>query len=399
MGASIIAMGAYLPAEKIPEGIKTDFLQFLKKRTKIPSEYIDEMEKTGYFPGNIETNFSGWMSKPWYSEWLKKIPPKKKDDPFQGTKERRRVPFDPISIKESINPHYMLPSDAEVIAGASAIITAGIEADSIDLLIVHSQIPDRALPANASLLQDKLGLKNAGAYSVDTCCSSFITMLEIASSLLISKIKKRVLVISSYIDSHINDKSDYYSVNTGDATVAAVLDFTDDDSGYISSTSTSDGRWHDAIIFKHREPNIFRKAEYSTNYLQYFVTFNNFNSIKSLASLTEENIKYVCFETCKKANININSVDMFVTHQPVSWAANCWRLAVGIDVDKFHQSFEKYGNVATCSSGVNLFEALNFGKIKKDDNILMASSGAGENHIALLFKASKKLIENQKKWS
>jgi hypothetical protein len=58
MGASIIAMGAYMSAEPIPETIKGDFFNFLKEKTKIPSDYIEEMEKTGYFPGTVETNYS-----------------------------------------------------------------------------------------------------------------------------------------------------------------------------------------------------------------------------------------------------------------------------------------------------------------------------------------------------
>jgi len=61
------------------------------------------------------------------------------------------------------------------------------------------------------LIQHKLGLSNAGAYNVDTCCASFITMFEIAVGLICAGIKKKVLIVASAIDSHINDKSTYFT--------------------------------------------------------------------------------------------------------------------------------------------------------------------------------------------
>ena len=58
---------------------------------------------------------------------------------------------------------------------------------------------------------------------MDTCCSSFVTMLEIAEGLVKAGMKRNVLIIASYIDSLVNDKSTYFAVNTGDAAVAAVV--------------------------------------------------------------------------------------------------------------------------------------------------------------------------------
>ena len=93
----------------------------------------------------------------------------------------------------------------------------------------------------------------------------------------------------------------------------------------------------------------------------------------------------------------VEDVDFLVTHQPVSWAANAWREAIGVPVEKFHETFQENANVANCSTGVNLLDAIEKGKIKEGDNVLITSSGAGENHIAVLMKAPKKLIENLNK--
>ncbi|NJO70364.1 MAG: hypothetical protein HC830_14750 [Bacteroidetes bacterium] len=136
-------------------------------------------------PGRIETNEEGWKNQPWFDAWVESLPPKKRADPFQGTKERRRVPSDPESLRKSLYPHPMLPSDAETLAGALALFRSKITPDEIDLVLCHSQVPDHPLPQNTSLVQHKLKLKNAGAYGVDSCCSSFVTMTELACSLVV----------------------------------------------------------------------------------------------------------------------------------------------------------------------------------------------------------------------
>jgi len=394
LSVGLISLGGYLPAKTISERQKKDLVNYLRTHTELNSEYIDSIESTGKLPGRVETNYDGWESQPWFDAWVKSLPEKKQADPFQGTKERRRVPLDPVSVRESIVPHLMRPSDAETIAGALAITNAGINPDQIDLVLSHAQVPDRPIPANASLIQHKLGLKNAGAYGIDTCCSTFVTMIEVASALIKTGVKKNVLIISSYIDSIISDKSAYWSVDAGDASIAGLVCAVDDGDGYISSFSTSHGDRHDGVVLTDRPPMLLKKLEHGPTYSQHFATFLNPKSLKAIAVNAKDDLKFVVDEALKKVSMRVDDIDFMVTHQPVSWAGHAWREAVGVPVNKFHETYEKYGNVATCSSGVNLLEAIEEGKIKEGDNVLIASSGAGENHIAVIMKAPKKLIEN-----
>jgi 3-oxoacyl-[acyl-carrier-protein] synthase-3 len=394
ISAGIVSMGAYLPAKKIPPARKTQLLEYLKDETLFPEEYVEQIYEQSQLPGRIETNYDGWERHRWFETWLSNLPENKKDDPFQGTRERRRVPLDPVSLRESVIPHPMLPSDAETLAGALALINGNVDKDEVDLLIVSSQVPDLSLPSNASLVQHKLKLRNAGAYHVDTCCSSFVTTLEIASGLVKAGLKKKILIIASYIDSLVNDKSNYFSVNTGDAAVAAVITVVNDGDGYLASSSTSDGSRHDGIILQRRPPNLFRSVGHDHLYEQTFVTFYNQQSNLAIASNAQNDMAEVVDETLKKAGYSIRDIDFFVTHQPVSWAADAWRVGLGIPKDRFYETFQKYGNIANCSAPVNLLEAIELKHIKEGDVVLMASSGAGENHIAVLEKIAPQLISS-----
>ena len=389
--AGLVSLAGYLPAKKISDG--EAFADFLGKHTHLHSEYIRSIRETGALPGKVETNYEGWESQPWFEAWLKSLPGKKQQDPFQGTKERRRVPLDPTSLKQSVRPHPMLSSDAETIAGALAIFNGPIPKEEIDLVLVSSLVPDRSVPLNASLVQHKLKL-NAGAYNVDTCCSSFLTMTEIASNYVRCGLKKNVLVVASSLDSLINDKSTYYSVATGDAAMAGIVSKVSDGYGYMSSHSTSHGSRHEAIIIHKRKPLLAVSPSQGPDYEQEYVTFYNQDMCKEIASNAQKDVVEVVERALNKINLTAKDIDFFITHQPVSWAAEAWREAVGVSKGKNYSSFEKYGNIACCSAPVNLLEALERGLIKPGDKVMMASSGVGENHIAILQKVPSELLES-----
>ena len=395
--AGIISMGAYLPAKEPGVRQSEALADHLKRYTLLPEEYIDSIRSLHKLPGRIETNYDGWESRPWFEAWLENIPAKKRKDPFQGTKERRRVPMDPKSVRESIVPHPMLPSDAETIASALALVNGDIDKDEIDLLITASQVPDLVLPDNPSLVQHKLKLGKAGAYSIDTCCSSFVTMLEVASAMVLSGLKRKVLIVASYLDSHVNDKSTYFSVDTGDAAVAAVVSRVEEGYGFIASHSTSHGGRHDGIILQRRSPHLFKASAHGGLHDGTYITFHNPEAISQIASNARSDMIEVVAEALRRAGLLFSDIDFFVTHQPVSWAADAWREALGIPEHKFYESFKKYANIANCSAPVNLLEAIELNKIKAGDIALIASSGAGENHIAVLEKITPQLIRSLKR--
>ena len=380
-GAGLVSIGGYLPRKKISPQLKKSLVSFLKSDTRLPQEYLDMIGADGRLPGFIETNEEGWKKQPWFDHWVRNLPPKKQADPFQGTEERRRVPTDPTSLKESVVPHPMMPSDAEIIAAAIAIINSGIDKNQIDLVLSFSQVPDYPLPSNASLIQHKLNLSDTGAYAVDSCCSSFLTMTELACGLVKSGVREAVLIVCSYIDSHVVDRSAYYGVYTGDAAVGAVVTRTTDGLGYIASASTSYGSRHDGIIFERRRPKLFKKTNWGPDCTQEFCTFYNLTACKEIAANTDRDMVEVVDKALAKADMTIEEIDFLVTHQPVPWAANAWREALGIPADKAYESFKKYGDIATCSAPVNLLEAVEKNLIAAGDTVLMASSGAGENYI------------------
>lgn len=392
--AGLVSLAGYFPGANLNPTQVGQVCAYLREHTLLSEDYIAMIEQEQKLPGKIETNHEGWTSQPWYETWLSQLPEKKRTDPFQGAVERRRVPLDPDSVKSSIRPHPMMPSDAETIAGALALLKWGKPKEEIDLLLSHSQVQDNPLPSNTSLIQHKLKLTNAGAYGIDSCCSTFVTMVEVAASLVRSGAKKNVLIVNSIIDSFINDKSDYYSVNTGDAACAAVVSMVDGKVGYEGSFSLSRGELHDGIQFRRRAPKLHRPVSMLPSYEQDFVTFYNPESVRAIGAKATEYLHNVVNKLSERTGIPVSEVNFLITHQPVAWAPNAWRESLGFKENQFYQSFEKYGNIATCCVSANLLEAIEKGLVKENERVLLASSGAGENHIALFEVLSPELVRN-----
>ncbi|SDC95037.1 3-oxoacyl-ACP synthase III family protein [Williamwhitmania taraxaci] len=397
--SGVISMGGYYPGKAFPVKSLAGFVNYLKANTHLPVEYIQEIETTGQHPGWSESNEDGWVNQPWYDAWIQTLPEKKRQNPFQGGKFRCRVPMDPESIRSSRFPHPMLASDAETIAGAMAIFSSGLSKEDIDLVIVSSLVPDRHVPLNASLVQHKLQLPNAGAYNMDTCCSSFITMMETAMALVNTGVKKNILIVASSLDSIINDKSTYYSVCTGDAAVAGIVSKVEEGCGYITSASISNGARHEAIVFQSRQPLLFKGTSQGPTHEQECVTFLNPELTRQIGATAQEDMLHVVSKALDKRGLSSKHIDFAAFHQPVKWAPHAWREAIGLAPEKIVETYELYGNIACAAAATNMLVALERKLIKANDNLLIASSGVGENHIALLQKVSVKLVENMNRYT
>lgn len=70
----------------------------------------------------------------------------------------------------------------------------GVGSDTTDALIVAVATPDYKFLSTASIVLDKLGLKNALAHNPEAACCGFMYALSTACSLVESGRRKRVIV-------------------------------------------------------------------------------------------------------------------------------------------------------------------------------------------------------------
>jgi 3-oxoacyl-[acyl-carrier-protein] synthase-3 len=87
-------------------------------------------------------------------------------------------------------------------AAQAALANAGVDAQSIDLIVLATSTPDNTFPATAVAVQNALGITHGAAFDLQAVCSGFIFGLTTADSLLRTGAGKRALVIGADFLAH-----------------------------------------------------------------------------------------------------------------------------------------------------------------------------------------------------
>ena len=103
-----------------------------------------------------------------------------------GVKERR------ILNEEGLGTSYLARKAAKQLMQKTDSDPA-----SIDCVIVATTTPDYHFPSTASILCDKLGLKNAYAFDLQAACSGFLYAMETAASMIQSGRHKKIIIVGA----------------------------------------------------------------------------------------------------------------------------------------------------------------------------------------------------------
>src|SRR5262249_10514852 len=116
-------------------------------------------------------------------------------------------------------------SEMALKAARAALAAAGIDAQSIDLIVLATSTPDNTFPASAVSVQAGLGIMHGAAFDLQAVCSGFVFGLATVDGLLKSGAFKRALVIGAETFSRILDWNDRATcVLFGDGAGAVVLE-------------------------------------------------------------------------------------------------------------------------------------------------------------------------------
>ncbi len=263
-------------------------------------------------------------------------------------------------------------SDLAAKAAVKAIKNAGISAEDIDLIIAATSTPDMPLPSTACILQNKIGAKNAAAFDLAAACSGFVYGLVTAEQFVRSGMYKNVLVvgadlISSYID--WTDRST--CVLFGDGAGAAIVS-EKKSGGFLSSSIGSDGQYADLLTITcggSRNPATADTVKTKGHYLQ----MNGGEVFKLAVRGMADSVE----KALKKAGVKPGDVACFVPHQANLRIIDAVADRLALPKEKIFINLQKYGNTSAASCAIALCEALEQGKFKKGDKVVLATFGSG----------------------
>jgi len=287
-----------------------------------------------------------------------------------GIKERR------IAAKDEA------ASDMAVKAARCALNNAGLKPEDIDLIIVATITPDMFFPSTACQVQHKLGIKKVPAFDISVACSGFIYGLAIADQFIKGGMYKRALVIASEKLSAITDWEDRSTcILFGDGAGAAVLSQVDK-GGILGVNLGADGDKGDLLQLPaggSRMPASKKTVE------------DKLHTIKMEGNtLFKHAVKIMADAALAVANplgLKGDDIDLIIPHQANLRILNALAKRMGVDpAKKVYLNIEKYGNMSAASSAVALCEAVEEGRIKRGDTILMDAFGGGLTWGALIIK-------------
>ena len=272
-------------------------------------------------------------------------------------------------------------SDLAVEASKKALSQAGLSAEDIDLIILATVTPDNFTPSTACIVQDKLGAKNAWAFDINAACTGFIYALKLGKSLIRSGGAKNALIIGAETLSKALNWEDRGScVLFGDGAGATVLTSTEEDCGIKCVNVKSDGSKGDSLVIQGLPLNSpFKdRKEVSENY----INMNGREIFKFATKVMEESI----VDILEKENIKIEEIDAIIPHQANLRIIDYVGKRLGIPREKFVTNLQNYGNTSGASIPIALCEAIDDGKVKRGDNIIMVGFGGGLTWGAALIK-------------
>jgi 3-oxoacyl-[acyl-carrier-protein] synthase III len=255
-------------------------------------------------------------------------------------------------------------------AARAALAQAGVEASTIDLVIVATATPDYTFPASATQVQAALGITQGAAFDLQAVCSGFVFALATADKFLVSGSHKRALVIGAETFSRILDWQDRTTcVLFGDGAGAVVLearpgDGSIADRGVLSSHLRSDGR-HLEKLYVDGGPS----ATATTGHLRMEGKEVFRYAVNFLADVVEQ--------AFAATGVTADEVDWFVPHQANRRIIDATARKLGVDPAKVVVTVSEHGNTSAASIPLALSTACADGRIKPGQLVLIEAMGGG----------------------
>jgi 3-oxoacyl-[acyl-carrier-protein] synthase-3 len=252
-------------------------------------------------------------------------------------------------------------------AARRALAVAGIEPDSLDLVLAATTTPDGLFPSVASRIQDGLKAHRAGAFDVNAACTGFLAALATGSQFISTGTCRRVLVVGTEVLSRIIDWTDRATcVLFGDGAGALVLEAADH-GGPLGIVLHSDGGGIDML----NAPGPCGRRDLPPR------PFHVFMDGKPVFKFAVNSIEEAIREALNAAGISPQDIDLFVPHQANLRIINAATRALHIPPEKVMINIHRYGNTSAASIPIALCEAWEEGRLHEGQRVALASFGGG----------------------
>jgi 3-oxoacyl-[acyl-carrier-protein] synthase-3 len=261
-------------------------------------------------------------------------------------------------------------SDLAVEAARAALAKAGRTAADVDLIIVATTTPDLTFPATAAIVQKKLGAPVGIAFDMQAVCSGFVYALSVADGFTARGLSKCALVIGAETMTRLLDMEDRTTcVLFGDGAGAVVLEpqagaGTTADRGLLGFALRCDGTKQE-LLFVDGGPS----ATGTVGHLRMQGQQVFRHAVVNISEAVEA--------AAEVAGVALNQIDWFVPHQANQRILAGVAHRLGIDEHRVISTLARHANTSAASIPLALTEAIEDGRIKPGQLVLMEAMGGG----------------------
>ncbi len=269
-------------------------------------------------------------------------------------------------------------------AAVLALADAKLKPEELDLIIISTDTPEYISPSTASVVQYKLGAKNAGTFDINSACAGFVTALDTASKFICSDERyNNILVVGAYAMSKYLDLNDKKTVTLfADGAGAVILSSTEAiNKGFLASELYTEGQYHDWMgiyaggTFLPVNEEVLARKDHLLKFVRKFPKeINPETWAKMILNLTKrtkispQDISHYFF-----TQININAI-----YQTCNY--------LNIPHELAHTIMDRYGYTGSACIPMALDDAKQKRKLKEGDLVVFMGSGGGLAFASAIFR-------------
>ncbi len=266
-------------------------------------------------------------------------------------------------------------SDLAVGAARDLAARHNVDLSTVEVIIVGTVTPDMMYPSTACLVQKKLEIPQAWGFDLSAGCSGFVYSLTAGAKLVESGSHKKVLVIGADVNSSMIDYTDRATcILFGDGAGAVLLEPCEngEDCGFIDFVHQVEGYGGEYLYMPgggSLHPSSHETVDQKMHYVHQDGQQVFKYAVKKMAEMTER--------VLSRNGMTGSDVDCFISHQANMRIITATADRLKMPREKVIINIEEYGNTTAGTIPLAMMTAVESGRLKKGDTLLIASVGAG----------------------
>jgi len=265
------------------------------------------------------------------------------------------------------------PSDMGAQAALSALRSADLRPEDIDMIVVASMSPDYISPSTANLIQAKIKAENAAAMDIQAACTGFLYALSTARAFIEAGIYRNILIIATEkMSAFIDYKDRATCVLFGDGAGAAIVGSRGEGLRIDTLCLGSDGQLADLVKIPaggSRNPATEATVQQGMHYFQMSGNEVFKHAVRRMSMASRE-----CLA---KAGLEETDVSWLVPHQANKRIIDAIAKNFNIPENKVYQTVHKYGNTSASSIAIALNELMQEQEFQEGEHLLLTAFGGG----------------------